>query len=95
MSYTIIAEPEGKNPGRLDQLKKTADPPPGLNDSGVVLYVVDERGNRREVSRVAFIRRNSKNPKTSFERQLTEELGRAREAVRVLNGLIADAGVLA
>jgi hypothetical protein len=45
----------------------------GNNQGGLVVYLTN--GDRRkEVSRVAYVRRNSKNPKTSFEKQLRKEM---------------------
>lgn len=79
--YNIVVEPEGEN----DDSK---------NAVGFVLYLDGFGSYRKEVSRVAFVRRNSKNPNTSFEDQLAHEVDKARAAVKVLNEQLTGAGEL-
>ena len=60
---------------------------------GVIVAMVnpdDEDGEDYEVSRVAYARRNSKNPDTVFDQQLTEELRKAELAADEINALWDD-----
>lgn len=80
--WSIVAEPQARNTG-------------GKNEGGIVLYVVNPSGGgKSEVSRVAFIRRNSKNPKNSLAVQLQREVARARTAVDILNSQLSGTGEL-
>lgn len=67
---------------------------PGINQGGMVIYLVSPSGAQEEFSRVAFVRRNSKNPKTSWKNQWQREKARALEALKVLNESTANAGSL-
>lgn len=88
--WKVIIEPEGKNPGLLDKAKSAVKPEHG-NTGGLVIYLTGDNGqNRQEVSRVGYVRRNTKNPKTSFEKQLAEELKKANAAVEALNSAAGD-----
>lgn len=94
MSWRVVAEPEGNNPGLIDRAKAaTGVGDSGKNAGGMIIYVTDG-SSKKEVSRVAWIRRNSKNPKVSFEKQLKVEIDKAREAVRVLEDLLTTDGAL-
>lgn len=88
MAWSVTAEPEGKNPGVLDKAKSAVgigtDPNDGSNVGGMIIFIVNG-ATKQEVSRVAWIRRNSKNPSTSFEKQLQAELDKARASVKILN----------
>lgn len=81
-NWSITAEPEGKNTSGADE----------LNEGGLILYL-SSNGSRQEVSRVAFVRRNSRNPSVSFDKQLAAEIEKARAARDLLNSSVA--GVLA
>lgn len=66
----------------------------GKNEGGVVLYVQSGSYGRQEVSRVGWIRRNTKNPDVSFEAQLKAEVAKAKQAISEMNELVSAAGVL-
>lgn len=84
--WKIVLRPEGKNPGEQEE----------RNEGGMVIELMDGDGYRRqEVSRVAFARRNSRNPDVGFEEQLRAEWAKANEAVGLLNEqLRGEAGAL-
>lgn len=95
MAWTITTEPVGKNPGVFEKVVKetgVARQTPE-NMGGVVIYLVNG-STKQEVSRVAYIRRASKNPKVKFKDQLNTELDKAREALGVLNAKVDESGVL-
>lgn len=95
--WKIVTEPKGKNPGVLKKAageagvlgNDTAD-----NIGGIIIYLVGEDGVKEELSRVAFVRRNSKNPDTPFKDQLRIEVEKAHAACEELNGLFENQGVL-
>lgn len=89
MPYKILAEAVGAN--------SSASADTAENKGGIVIYVVKNTDvyNKQEVGRVAFERKNSLNPRASFETQLDKEVGKAKKAVETLNELFADAGRLA
>lgn len=89
--WTVVAEPVGENPGRVKKAAAEAGVGNG-NVGGMVIYLI-RGGSKQEVSRVAWVRRNSKNPKTSFEKQFAAELDKARGAAATLNGFGADGGL--
>lgn len=70
--YKIVAEAIGSNENKK-------------NEGGLVIKLYHGSHGMQEVSRVGYIRRNTKNPKVSFDDQLTAELDRARAALRLLN----------
>lgn len=96
-NWKVIFEPQGKNPGRLTKLAGritgVADDPDGQNVGGIVVLVTNG-STRQEVSRVAYVRSNSKNPDTSFNEQLSRETQKARDACDLLNGTLASCGEL-
>jgi hypothetical protein len=95
VTWQIIVQPEGKNgvlPSGADQ-PASGETVQGENQTGMVIYLV-EGSSKREISRVGFVRRNTKNPKAKFDDQLEKELGKARKARDILNGLAENAGVL-
>jgi hypothetical protein len=95
VTWQIIVQPEGKNgvlPSGADQ-PASGETVQGENQTGMVIYLV-EGGARREISRVGFARRNTKNPKVKFEDQLEKELAKARKSRDLLNSLAENAGVL-
>lgn len=71
--WKVILEPLAENPDDA-----------GRNMSGVVLYIEDETGVRKEHSRVAYMRRNAKNPEVPFKRQLRSSLEQVVEVVEML-----------
>lgn len=97
MTWQIIVQPEGKNgvlPSGADQ-PASGETVQGENQTGMVIYLVEENGSgKREISRVGFVRRNTKNPKAKFDDQMEKELGKARKARDILNSLAENAGVL-
>lgn len=63
------------------------------NKAGVSVCLTDgdlEWANLIEVGRVAFIRRNSRNPETSFEDQLSAMIETAQKAAAEVNRLDAE-----
>jgi len=78
--WSVVLRPEGKNDDQL-------------NTGGMVILVSDGV-HRTEVSRVAFIRRNGKNPDVDYETQLDHEVGKARKSVEILNEQFTESGVL-
>jgi hypothetical protein len=78
MAWKVIIEPVGENP--------TAE---GLNDSGLGVVLANGEA-RKELSRVAFVRRNSAHPRVSFGEQLRKELARAEVARDELNENLAE-----
>lgn len=84
MGWNILAEPQGANSG--------ASPESAENTGGVVVYLIEgsDRSTRQEVSRVAYDRSKSKNPRTTFDTQLTKELAKAVTACQKINDLMGD-----
>jgi len=77
--WEVEIEPVGRNPDSDEAAKKDPE-----NMGGMVIWL--KRGwTREEFSRVAFVRRVSKNPKRSFDEQLDEELKGAEAACAALN----------
>lgn len=77
--WEVEIEPVGRNP---DSEAEAKDDPENMG--GMVLHL--KRGwERVEFSRVAFVRRASKNPERSFEEQLDSELESAEAAAAALN----------
>jgi hypothetical protein len=91
-TWRVVAEPEGNNPGLLDKAKAALSNQEG-NTGGMIIYVTNGT-LKEEVSRVGFVRRNTKNPKTSFENQLRKELDKARTAATSINDLLDGSGDL-
>lgn len=79
--YKIMAEPLGSN----DEEKNTG---------GIVIYLLNGRQYRQEVSRVGYARQHTKNKKVDFEAQLEIELSKARFAVKILNEQLDGSGEL-
>lgn len=91
--WKVVCEPHGENPGMLDKAKDAVGITPSPeNIGGVIIYVTDGAGRKEEVSRVAWIRRASVNPKTGFAKQLQTEVTKAKEATDILNGLLSPSG---
>lgn len=89
--WRIVVRPEGANPGRATD----DDDDQGINEGGMVVYLVEGNGGRRqEVSRVAWVRENSLHPEVPFDEQLEAVIHRARTAVEQINRLFVDAGTL-
>lgn len=79
MKWRIVAEPDGQNDGE--------------NECGMVIYMDNGQGERKEVSAVGFIRRNAKNPDVPFEVQLDREIAKAKHVLKVqaeLDAMLAD-----
>jgi hypothetical protein len=98
VTWQIIVQPEGKNgvlPSGADQ-PASGETVQGENQTGMVIYLTEEGTGsaKREISRVGFVRRNTKNPKVKFDDQLEKELGKARKSRDLLNSLAENAGVL-
>jgi hypothetical protein len=97
VTWQIIVQPEGKNgvlPSGADQ-PASGETVQGENQTGMVIYLTEGApARRREISRVGFVRRNTKNPKVKFDDQLEKELGKARKSRDLLNSLAENAGVL-
>jgi len=83
--WKVIAEPIGGNPPEPMKEKGAED----KNLSGLVIYLTNGE-EKREVSRVAYVRRFSSNPKDSFQKRLQKELDKANSSVQVMNELYAD-----
>lgn len=95
--WGIVVDPVGKNPGKLKKAAQEAGigTPHDENIGGMIVSVQNtQTGRKDEVSRVAFVRRASKNPKVAFKTQLDKEVAKAKDAVEVLNGLFTEAGEL-
>jgi hypothetical protein len=84
MAWRIECRPEGHNPGTED----------GRNEGGMVVYVVGGAGGREEIGRVAFERNNSTHPDVTYADQLSTYMEAARETIRMITDLQAEAGVL-
>lgn len=91
-TWRVVCEPVGTNPGLLKKAASEA----GLaeNTGGMVIYLVNADGVKEEVSRVAYVRRNAKNPKNSFDKQLDIEMEKAEKSIEILNAKLAAAGEL-
>lgn len=95
MGWRVVLEPHGENPGRVAQVAGAvasaagSDTQVGKNTGGLVIYVTNG-ASKDEVSRVGFIRRNTKNPRVTFEKQLDAELAKARKAAQKINELLAE-----
>ena len=83
--WKVIAEPIEANPPEPNKAKGEED----KNLSGLVIYLTNG-SQKREVSRVAYVRRFSANPKDSFQKRLQKELDKANSSVQVMNELYAD-----
>ena len=84
MSWSIVCKPEGKYVPR-----KSEDE----DDRAMVVLLV--RGPRQEeISRVGWVRHNTKHPQRSFDKQLDKEIEKARKSRDLLNELCDDSGVL-
>jgi hypothetical protein len=97
--WRIVVEPEGKNPGAppppVEGAEQTDEIPQGTNEGGMIVYLADDGGHsKREVSRVAWVRRNGANPDVAFHEQLRAEVDKAKQAIDLINELTAGAGQL-
>lgn len=95
-TWKVVAEPHGNNPGFVDRARAAVGRSEPENTGGMIIYVTDG-ATKREVSRVAWIRRSTvcKNPGNSFEKQLKIEVDKAKAAVDQINTLFAGAGEMA
>lgn len=93
--WQVVMEPHGNNPGFIKRAAAEA----GITDAnpentgGIIIYIQNGT-EKHEVSRVAFVRRASKNPDMSFKKQLRHEKEKADAAVAALNELFDGAGQL-
>jgi hypothetical protein len=76
--WKVVLEPKGANPDGE-----------GRNTGGLVVSITDGT-KTEELSRVAFVRRHSKNPTKTFKAQLKAEIEKAEEAAGALNNLIGQ-----
>jgi hypothetical protein len=76
--WGITWEPHGENPGK----DENGEPE---NTGGFIIYLINGNAFRKEVSRVGYVRRATKNPRATFEAQLKKEVAKARAAVKLLN----------
>ena len=83
--WKVIAEPVDGNPPEPNKEKGAED----KNLSGLIIYLTNG-SDKREVSRVAYVRRFSSNPKDSFQKRLQRELDKANTTVTVINELYAE-----
>lgn len=58
----------------------------GKNEGGLIIYLV-KGAEKREVTRVAYERKNSTRPKVKFDKQLQVELEKAQHAADIVNEL--------
>lgn len=72
--WKIIVEPIGDN--GVSEKKK--------NKGGMAVFLTSTGGAHQEVTRIAFERKNSSHPETSFEDQLRESVETARAALAIL-----------
>lgn len=89
--WKVVMEPQGRREEELPKGAKEGTEVP--NKSGMILYLVGPTG-KHEISRVGFIRRNSKNPEASFDEQLDKEVEKVRKAMGFLDTIVAQAGEL-
>jgi hypothetical protein len=98
MAWTVTCEPVGENPGKLKKAlaERSGGTEKAENIGGIVVYLTNG-SKREEFSRVAFIRRVSRNPGTKLRDQLDKEIKEAQEACDKLNELLSGkkAGELA
>jgi hypothetical protein len=78
--WKIVCEPEGKT----TYMNPDGDDDEGRNEGAMKVLLVNG-SFREEVSRVGFVRRNSKHPDVDYADQLTAEVEKARASVVVLN----------
>jgi hypothetical protein len=65
--WRIEAEPDGENDG--------------VNNCGMVIWLVSDQGDRQEVEAVGFIRENSRNPEITYREQLGASTRKAKQAL--------------
>jgi peptide subunit release factor 1 (eRF1) len=83
--WEIVCKPEGKTEYR------NPDEEYGVN-MGAMRVLLVNGDFRDEVSRVGFVRRNTKNPDTGYKEQLHKEVDKARASVEILNDQLAGSG---
>lgn len=82
-TWNIMVEPvEGNTTGTDEK-----------NEGGMAVFLISGSA-KQEFSRVAFSRRHSRNPNTSFRRQMEDERDKARDALVVLNEQCQNGGIL-
>lgn len=75
--WTVICEPVANNE-------------PGKKNRGGLRVILTDGDREHELSRVAFARRNSRNPDESFVVQLQHELDKAYEVAATVNELMGE-----
>lgn len=78
--WSIKLKPEGSN----DNYER--------NEGGMIIQLTNSRSfdsSPQEVSRVAFVRRNSNNPDVSYEHQVKLEVDKARASCELLNEMVS------
>jgi hypothetical protein len=86
-SWKIVFEPEGKT----TYMDPDGDDDEGRNEGAMKVLLVNG-SFREEVSRVGFVRRNSKNPDAEYAEQLAKEYDKAQASLRVLNEQFQSSG---
>lgn len=81
--WYVVCDPVSRN-GEREAPEGESGKSEERNDGGLSVVLTDGT-NKREVSRVAFVRRRSSNRKTSFKRQLQTEIRKAEEAAEEIN----------
>lgn len=78
--WKVVLEPRDENPS-----EETG----GQNVGGIVIFL-DDGNDKHEVSRVAYVRRNSKNSRVSFKKQLAMEVEKAQISAEELNRSVSE-----
>lgn len=85
--WDIVCKPEGKTTYK----NPDGDDDEGQNMGAMRVLLVNS-DFEDEVARVAFVRRNSKNPDTPYDEMLTKVINMARTSVDLLNTQFASSG---
>jgi hypothetical protein len=87
--WDIVCKPEGKTVYK----NPDGDDDEGQNMGAMRVLLVNASSDfEDEVARVAFVRRNSKNPDTPYDEMLTKVINMARTSVDLLNTQFASSG---
>lgn len=93
--WNIIGQPVGRWIEPDDETDDEATDSNGnyLNNSHMAIVLV-RQGQREVISRVAFIRRLSRNPDVPFDQQVKAEIEKARKARDAMAELLGDTETL-
>lgn len=93
--WNIIGQPVGRWIEPDDETDDEATDSNGdyLNNSHMAIVLV-RQGQREVISRVAFIRRLSRNPDVAFDQQIKAEIEKARKARDAMAELLGDTETL-